>query len=88
MNFVTSHLTYVEWLIKQPVEESRTKKLCPRLLSVVFQQQKFLNNMAWVGSAESFTFVFSRAVRRQNENLSSTISIAGTESQINLNSVS
>jgi len=44
--------------------------------------------MAWVGPAKSFTFVFSRAVRRQNENLSSTILIAGTESQINLNSVS
>jgi hypothetical protein len=43
--------------------------------------------MAWVGFAKSFTFVFSRAVRRQNENLSSTFLIAGTTSQINLKPV-
>lgn len=67
MNFVTSHLKFVKWLINQPVEEFRTKKLCPRVLSVVFQHQKFLNNVACVGFAKSFTFVFSRAVRLQNE---------------------
>lgn len=44
--------------------------------------------MACVGFTKYFTFVFSRAVRLQNENLSSTILIAGAPSQINLNSVS